>query len=108
MFRRRHFRKISKQFTNLSTNELYSYAYYLLTMVKSNYENIYTIDFSQTVYSIARKLRKIEQFSLILETYIKQFKEKELLVSAEQNSVSKTIDSIESKQKIRTLLSNSF
>jgi hypothetical protein len=99
MFRRRHFRKISKQFTNLSTNELYSYAYYLLTMVKSNNENIYNIDFSQTIYSIARKLRKIEQFSLILETYIKQFKEKGLLVSAEQNSVSKTIDSIESKQK---------
>jgi hypothetical protein len=99
MFRRRHFRKITKQFTNLSTNEIYSYAYYLFTMVKSNNENIYTIDFSQTIYSIARKLRKIEQFSLILETYIKQFKEKELLVSAEQNSVSKTIDSIESKQK---------
>lgn len=99
MFRRRHFRKITKQFTNLSTNEIYSYAYYLFTMVKSNNENIYTIDFSQTIYSIARKLRKIEQFSLILENYIKQFKEKGLLVSAEQNSVSKTIDSIESKQK---------
>ena len=99
MFRKRHFRKITKQFTNLSTNEIYSYAYYLFTMVKSNNENIYTIDFSQTIYSIARKLRKIEQFSLILETYIKQFKEKGLLVSAEQNSVSKTIDSIESKQK---------
>jgi hypothetical protein len=99
MFRRRHFRKITKQFTNLSTNEIYSYAYYLFTMVKSNNENIYNIDFSQTIYSIARKLRKIEQFSLILETYIKQFKEKGLLVSAEQNSVSKTIDSIESKQK---------
>lgn len=102
MFRRRRFRKITKQFTNLSTNELYSYAYYLLTMVKSNNENIYTIDFSQTVYSIARKLRKIEQFSLILETYIQQFKEEGLLVSAEQNSVSKTIDSIESKQKTKS------
>ena len=76
-------------------------------MVKSNNENIYTIDFSQTVYSIARKLRKIEQFSLILEKYIQQLKSEGLLVSAEQNSVSKTIDSIESKQKIRTLLSNS-
>ena len=74
MFRRRRFRKITKQFSNFSTNELYSYAYYLLIMAKLNHENLYSIDFSQTLYSIARKLRKIEQLSLVLENCILQLK----------------------------------
>lgn len=101
MFRRRRFRKSTKQFSNFSTNELYSYAYYLLIMAKLNHENLYSIDFSQTLYSIARKLRKIEQLSLVLENCILQLKKDGLLVSTEQNLGSKTENSIESRQKTR-------
>ena len=64
MIRRRSFRRIKKtkkSFASLSTKELYSYAYYLYTASKVDDESDIAIEFYETIYTLAKKLKKKEK-----------------------------------------------
>ena len=72
----RRIRKINKSFARLSTKELYSYAYYLYTASKVDDEFDIGIEFYETIYTLAKKLKKKKRFENVLDLCIKDLEEK--------------------------------
>ena len=75
----RRVRKFNKSFANLSTNEIYSYAYYLYTASKVDEESDITIDFYETIYTLAKKLKKKKKFEDVLNLCIENLKEEKFI-----------------------------
>ena len=75
----RRIRKINKSFARLSTKELYSYAYYLYTASKVDDEFDIGIEFYETIYTLAKKLKKKKRFENVLDLCIKDLEEKKFL-----------------------------
>lgn len=62
---RRSYRSV-KSFSNLSTSELYSYAFYLYTAAKVDKDISLNFDFYEVIIFLAKKLGKTDELSLVL------------------------------------------
>lgn len=80
-------RKASKLYKNLSSSELYSYAYYLYAISKNCQEIVFPLDVSGIILSIAKNLGKIESLAAALELCLKNLEEREYLYPASDDFV---------------------
>ena len=85
--RLRHSLRLFKSFSNLSTSEMYSYAFYLYTAAKVDKDMSLNFDFYETIISLAKKLGKTEELSFVLSECVYELEKNNYLQIASDDFI---------------------
>ena len=85
--RLRHSLRLFKSFSNLSTSELYSYAFYLYTAAKVDKDISLNFDFYEVIIFLAKKLGKTEELSFVLSECVYELEKNNYLQIATEDFI---------------------